>query len=184
MIELMREPMRELILGGQKSGKTRAAQARAAAWLRHAGREATLIATALAHDAEMAERIARHRAERDPSWDVIEQPISIRSAIRNAARPDRIVLVDCLTLWISNLKAERREIEIEVQGLVGTLQNAAGPVIVVSNEVGLGIVPDNPLARAFRDNLGRANQVIAAAAECAVFMAAGIPIVLKGTLPS
>jgi adenosylcobinamide kinase/adenosylcobinamide-phosphate guanylyltransferase len=169
-----------LITGGARAGKSRYAErlmkARPA---RHA-----VIATGTAGDDEMAERIARHRAERDPSWDVIEQPISIRSAIRNAARPDRIVLVDCLTLWISNLMAERREIEIEVQGLVGTLQNAAGPVIVVSNEVGLGIVPDNPLARAFRDNLGRANQVVAAAAECAVFMAAGIPIVLKGTLPS
>jgi adenosylcobinamide kinase / adenosylcobinamide-phosphate guanylyltransferase len=169
-----------LITGGARAGKSRYAErlmkARPA---RHA-----VVATATAGDDEMAERIARHRAERDPSWDVIEQPISIRSAIRNAARPERIVLVDCLTLWISNLMAERREIEIEVQGLVGTLQNAAGPVIVVSNEVGLGIVPDNALARAFRDNLGRANQVIAAAAECAVFMAAGIPIVLKGTLPS
>jgi adenosylcobinamide kinase/adenosylcobinamide-phosphate guanylyltransferase len=169
-----------LITGGARAGKSRYAErlmkARPA---RHA-----VIATGTAGDEEMAERIARHRAERDPTWEVIEQPISVRSAIRNAARPDRIVLVDCLTLWISNLMAEQREIDIEMQGLVGTLQNAAGPVIVVSNEVGLGIVPDNALARAFRDNLGRANQVVAATADCAVFMAAGIPIVLKGTLPS
>jgi adenosylcobinamide kinase/adenosylcobinamide-phosphate guanylyltransferase len=169
-----------LITGGARAGKSRYAErlmrARPA---RHA-----VIATATAGDPEMAERIARHKAERDKSWDVIEQPISVRSAIRNAARPDRIVLLDCLTLWISNLMAERREIDIEISGLVGTLQNAAGPVIIISNEVGLGIVPENPLARAFRDHLGRANQAVAAVAECAVFMAAGIPIVLKGPLPS
>ncbi len=93
------------------------------------------------------------------------------------------MLVDCLTLWISNLMAERREIEVEVEGLVGTLKIAAGPVIIVSNEVGLGIVPDNALARAFRDHLGRANQAVAAAADCAIFMAAGIPLVLKGARP-
>ena len=169
-----------LITGGARAGKSRYAErlmtARPA---RHA-----VIATGVAGDAEMAARIARHKAERDPGWEVIEQPISVRSAIRNAARPERIVLVDCLTLWISNLMAERREIENEIQGLMGTLKIAAGPVIIVSNEVGLGIVPDNPLARAFRDELGRANQAVAAAADCAVFMAAGIPIVLKGTLPS
>ena len=168
-----------LITGGARAGKSRYAErlmnARPA---RHA-----VVATAVAGDAEMAERIARHKAERDAGWEVIEQPISIRSAIRNAARPDRIVLVDCLTLWISNLMAEGRDIEIEIQGLVGTLQIAAGPVIIVSNEVGFGVVPDNPLARAFRDNLGRANQAVAAASECAVLMAAGIPIVLKGVLP-
>jgi adenosylcobinamide kinase/adenosylcobinamide-phosphate guanylyltransferase len=168
-----------LITGGARAGKSRFAErlmiARPA---RHA-----VVATGQAGDPEMAERIARHKAERDRSWEVIEQPISIRSAIRNAARPDRIVLLDCLTLWISNLMAERRDMEIEVSALIGTLQNAAGPMIVVSNEVGLGIVPDNALARAFRDNLGRANQAIAAAADCVLFMAAGIPIVLKGELP-
>ena len=168
-----------LITGGARAGKSRYAErlmrARPA---RHA-----VIATAQPGDAEMAERIARHKAERDKTWEVIEQTISVRAAIRNAARPDRIVLVDCLTLWISNLMAERRDIEIEMQGLVGTLQIAAGPVIIVSNEVGLGIVPDNALARAFRDNLGRANQSVAAAADCVVFMAAGIPMVLKGELP-
>jgi len=168
-----------LITGGARAGKSRYAERLMAARpARHA-----VVATGTAGDAEMAERIARHKAERDKSWEVIEQPISVRAALRSAARPDRIVLLDCLTLWISNLMAERREIEIEVSGLVGTLQNAAGPVIVVSNEVGLGIVPDNALARAFRDNLGRANQAVAAAADCVLFMAAGLPIVLKGELP-
>jgi len=168
-----------LITGGARAGKSRYAERLMSARpARHA-----VIATGTAGDEEMAERIARHKAERDKSWEVIEQPISVRSAIRNAARPDRIVLVDCLTLWISNLMADRRDIEIEVQGLVGTLHIAAGPVIIVSNEVGLGIVPDNAMARAFRDNLGRANQAIAAAADVVLFMAAGIPIVLKGALP-
>jgi adenosylcobinamide kinase / adenosylcobinamide-phosphate guanylyltransferase len=168
-----------LITGGARAGKSRYAERLMSARpARH-----VVVATGTAGDAEMAERIARHKAERDRSWEVIEQPISVRAALRSAARPDRIVLLDCLTLWISNLMGERREIEIEVSGLVGTLQNAAGPVIVVSNEVGLGIVPDNALARAFRDNLGRANQAVAAAADCVLFMAAGIPLVLKGELP-
>lgn len=168
-----------LITGGARAGKSRYAERLMTARPAHH----VVIATAAAGDAEMAERIARHKAERDKSWETIEQPISVRAAIRNAARPDRIVLVDCLTLWISNLMGEGRDIEVEMQGLVGTLKIAAGPVIIVSNEVGLGIVPDNPLARAFRDNLGRANQLVAAASEVTVFMAAGIPIVLKGTLP-
>jgi adenosylcobinamide kinase/adenosylcobinamide-phosphate guanylyltransferase len=169
-----------LITGGARAGKSRYAERLMSARPAHHA----VIATATAGDAEMAQRIAKHKAERDKSWETIEQPISVRSAIRNAARPDRIVLVDCLTLWINNLMHEGRDIEIEIQGLVGTLHIAAGPVIIVTNEVGLGIVPDNALARAFRDNLGRANQVVAAAAEVVLFMAAGIPIVLKGSLPS
>jgi adenosylcobinamide kinase/adenosylcobinamide-phosphate guanylyltransferase len=168
-----------LITGGARAGKSRYAERLMTARPAHHA----VIATATAGDAEMAERIARHKAERDKTWETIEQPISVRAAIRNAARPDRILLVDCLTLWISNLMGEQRDIEVEMQGLVGTLKIAAGPVIIVSNEVGLGIVPDNPLARAFRDNLGRANQLVAAAAEVVVFMAAGIPMILKGSLP-
>ncbi len=168
-----------LITGGARAGKSRYAERLMTARPAHHA----VIATATAGDAEMAERIARHKAERDKTWETIEQPISVRAAIRNAARPDRIVLVDCLTLWISNLMGEQRDIEVEMQGLVGTLKIAAGPVIIVSNEVGLGIVPDNALARAFRDNLGRANQLVAAAAEVVVFMAAGIPMILKGSLP-
>jgi adenosylcobinamide kinase/adenosylcobinamide-phosphate guanylyltransferase len=168
-----------LITGGARAGKSRYAERLMTARPAHHA----VIATATAGDAEMAERIARHKAERDKTWETIEQPISVRAAIRNAARPDRILLVDCLTLWISNLLGEQRDIVVEMLGLVGTLKIAAGPVIIVSNEVGLGIVPDNPLARAFRDNLGRANQLVAAAAEVVVFMAAGIPIILKGSLP-
>jgi adenosylcobinamide kinase/adenosylcobinamide-phosphate guanylyltransferase len=168
-----------LITGGARAGKSRYAERLMRA---RAGRHA-VVATAVAGDAEMAERIARHKAEREKSWEVIEQPISLRAAIRNAARPDRIVLVDCLTLWISNLMAERREMEHEIAGLVGTLQNAAGPVIVVTNEVGFGIVPDNALARAYRDHLGRANQAVAAAADCVLLMVAGIPLALKGEVP-
>jgi adenosylcobinamide kinase/adenosylcobinamide-phosphate guanylyltransferase len=168
-----------LITGGARAGKSRYAERLMTARPAHHA----VIATATAGDAEMAERIAHHKAERDKTWETIEQPISVRAAIRNAARPDRILLVDCLTLWISNLMGEQRDIEVEMQGLVGTLKIAAGPVIIVSNEVGLGIVPDNPLARAFRDNLGRANQLVAAAAEVVVFMAAGIPMILKGSLP-
>jgi adenosylcobinamide kinase/adenosylcobinamide-phosphate guanylyltransferase len=172
-------PKTVLILGGARAGKSRFAER----LLRSRPGPHAIVATAVAGDPEMAERIARHKAERDPSWEVIEQPISVRSAIRNAARPDRIVLVDCLTLWISNLMGEKRDLDIEVSGLVGTLKNAGGPVIIVSNEVGLGIVPENAMARAFRDQLGRANQVVAGAADCVVFLAAGLPLVLKGEMP-
>ncbi len=176
---LSKLPRITLITGGARSGKSRFAERLMAARpARHA-----VVATGTAGDAEMAARIERHKAERDPTWEVIEQTISVRAAMRNAARPDRVVLLDCLTLWISNLMGEKRDVEAEVQGLVGTLQNAAGPVIVITNEVGLGIVPDNALARAYRDHLGRANQSVAAAADCVLLMTAGIPLALKGELP-
>jgi len=172
-------PRITLITGGARAGKSRYAEKLMAARpARHA-----VIATGTAGDQEMAERIARHKAERDPGWETIEQPISVRAAVRNAARPDRVVLVDCITLWISNLMGEKRDIEAEVSGLVGTLKIAAGPVIFISNEVGLGIVPDNAMARAYRDHLGRANQSLAAAADCVILMTAGIPLALKGELP-
>ena len=172
-------PRVTLITGGARAGKSRYAERLMSARpARHA-----VVATGVAGDAEMAARIARHKAERDPGWEVIEQSISVRAAVRNAARPDRVVLLDCLTLWISNLMGERRDIEAEVEGLVGTLRNAAGPVIVITNEVGLGIVPDNAPARAYRDHLGRANQSVAAAADCVLLMTAGIPLALKGELP-
>ncbi|MCW5773463.1 MAG: bifunctional adenosylcobinamide kinase/adenosylcobinamide-phosphate guanylyltransferase [Rhodospirillaceae bacterium] len=172
-------PKVTLVTGGARAGKSRYAERLMQS---RPGRH-VMVATAIAGDDEMAARITRHRAERDPNWETIEQPISVRSAIRNAARPDRIVLVDCLTLWISNLMGENRDIDLEVAGLVGTLRTASGPVMLISNEVGLGIVPDNALARAYRDHLGRTNQAVAAMADCVLFLVAGIPLVVKGEAP-
>ena len=169
-----------LVLGGARSGKSAYAQ-RLAQEL--GGDDVLFVATAEAWDEDMAQRIARHQQERPVAWRTLEIPRRVGQALIPHVRDTTVVLVDCLTLWINNLMAEKRDIEIEIQGLIGTLHIAAGPVLIVTNEVGLGIVPDNPLARAFRDNLGRANQLVAGAAEVVVFMVAGIPLVLKGTLP-
>jgi adenosylcobinamide kinase/adenosylcobinamide-phosphate guanylyltransferase len=172
-------PMVMLVTGGARAGKSRYAEA----LLRARPARHAVIATGIAGDEDMAARIARHKAERDPTWEVVEQPVSVRAAIRKAARPDRIVLVDCLTMWINNLMMEERDIDQEIAGLAGTLANAAGPVVLVSNEVGLGIVPDNALARDYRDHLGRTNQAVAAAADCVLFLVAGIPLIIKGEPP-
>ena len=166
------------VLGGARSGKSRYAIDENRARTR-----VTFIATAEARDVDMAARIARHRAERPSHWHTVEAPHDLVSRLRACCAEADAVVVDCLTLWVSNLMAEKRDIDAEVQGLAGTLKIAAGPVIFVSNEVGLGIVPDNELARTFRDNLGRANQTIAAAADCVLLMVAGIPLPIKGEVP-
>lgn len=162
-----------LVLGGARSGKTRHALGLAEALpgpLRY-------IATAEALDGEMAERIARHQAERGPRWTTLEAPLDLAGALAQAGGP---ALVDCLTLWLSNLMLAGRDVDAEAEHLVAALRAAAHPVILVSNEVGLGIVPDNALAREFRDRAGRLNQAVAAAAGRVVFIAAGLPLVLKG----
>ena len=162
-----------LILGGARSGKTtqalRLAEASAGGLV--------MIATAQALDDEMTERIARHRAERGPRWRTIEAPLDLAGALGQVEAGETAV-VDCLTLWVSNLMFAERDIEQETEGLIAAL--AGRDVILVSNEVGLGIVPDNALARRFRDEAGRMNQRIAAATERVLFVAAGLPLVLKG----
>ena len=165
-----------LILGGARSGKSAHAERLAA----DASPRRTYIATAKAFDDEMATRIAHHQSRRDSSWQTVEAPIDLSDAIAEAVAPDSIVLVDCLTLWLSNLLLADRDIEEESDALIAALENAAGPLILVSNEVGLGIVPDNALARAFRDHAGRLNQRVAEVADRVVFLAAGLPMVLKG----
>lgn len=162
-----------LILGGARSGKTglalRLAEARSAA--------PVLIATAEALDAEMQDRIARHRAERGPHWLTVEAPLDLAGAL--AALPaDQVALVDCLTLWLSNLMHAGRDLEVETGTLIAAL--AGRPAILVANEVGLGVVPDNALARRYRDAAGRLNQALAAACDQVVFVAAGLPLALKG----
>lgn len=163
-----------LVMGGARSGKSRFAQARAEA----IGGELVFVATAQPFDDEMAERIARHRDDRGASWSTVEAPVELAAAIRQS-NPGRVLLVDCLTLWTANLLLADRDIPAATQALVEAIAAAEGPLILVSNEVGLGIVPDNALARRFRDEAGRVNQRIAACASEVVFVAAGLPLKLK-----
>lgn len=165
-----------LVLGGARSGKSRFAQARAEA------EEGALvyIATGQAFDTEMAERIERHRADRGPRWRTVEAPLALAGAIAAEARPGQVVLVDCLTLWASHLMLGEQDIEAETKRLAEAIRAARGPLILVSNEVGLGIVPENALARRFRDVAGRINQAVAEVVAEAVFVAAGLPLRLKG----
>ena len=161
-----------LVLGGARSGKSRRAEALIAAlpppW--------TYIATAQAFDAEMHERIALHRERRDKRWLTVEEPLALPQALAATKRP---VLIDCLTLWLTNLMLGNHDLPDAFAALEAALVAAENPVVLVSNEVGLGIVPENALARAFRDEQGRLNQRMAALAGHVVFMAAGLPMVLK-----
>jgi len=164
-----------LVLGGARSGKSRYAQQRAEAL----PGALIFVATAQALDDEMAARIARHREDRGPRWRTIEAPVDIADVIRAEAEPSRVLLVDCLTLWASNLIFAERDHIVHAHDLAKAMDEAAGPVILVANEVGLGIVPDNALARRFRDVAGEINQIVAASVDEAIFMAAGLPLRLK-----
>ena len=165
-----------LVLGGARSGKTRFALTQAEA----TGLKPVYVATAQAFDEEMTDRIRRHQLERGPEWRTVEAPFELAAAIEAASSPQHVVLVDCLTLWLSNVMLAEREVATASAGLVAVLRRVGGPVILVSNEVGLGIVPDNALARRFRDQQGWLNQGIAAVADRVTFVAAGLPLVLKG----
>lgn len=165
-----------LILGGARSGKSRHAEA----LVEEAAGNGLYIATAAAGDGEMAERIRHHRDRRGSFWTTVEEPLHLAHAIEAHALPGRPILVDCLTLWLSNLMLEGRAIDAATQGLVAALEESAVPVVLVANEVGQGIVPDNALARAFRDHAGRMNQRIAEVADRVVMMVAGLPMTVKG----
>lgn len=164
-----------LVLGGARSGKSRYAQTLAEAF---AG-DLVYVATGQAFDTEMAERIAEHRADRGARWSTVEAPLELPATVSAESRDGRLLLIDCLTLWTSNLMHAGRDVAAESARLVAALNGAAGPVILVANEVGLGIVPDNALARAFCDAAGRLNQSIAATADAVTFVAAGLPVSLK-----
>jgi adenosylcobinamide kinase/adenosylcobinamide-phosphate guanylyltransferase len=168
-------PRLTLVLGGARSGKSRYAET----LVERAGRGCVYIATAQARDDEMAARIAAHRARRPAGWATIEAPIDLPAVLADRDA-DRAVLVDCLTLWLANALLAGRDVEADTGALLVALAACAAPVVCVSNEVGLGIVPDNALARAFRDAQGRLNQRVAAIADRVVLMAAGLPLVLKG----
>ncbi len=164
-----------LLLGGARSGKSR----RAEALVEGQGGPCLYVATARAGDAEMAERIARHRARRGPRWQTIEEPLDVVGALQRHSGAEGAVMVDCLTLWLSNLLEAGADVASETERLKRALLDLPGPVVLVSNEVGLGIVPANALARSFRDHAGRMNQQVAEVAQSVIFMAAGLPMVLK-----
>jgi adenosylcobinamide kinase / adenosylcobinamide-phosphate guanylyltransferase len=170
-----------LVLGGARSGKSRYAERLVEA----AAAAGTYCATAEAGDAEMAARIAAHRARRDGGgrgafWRTVEAPLALAATIRAEATPERPLLIDCLTLWLCNLMMAGAPIDEEFATLRMALRDASGPIVLVANEVGLGLVPETPLGRDFRDAAGRLNQEIAALANRVVFVAAGLPLVLKG----
>ena len=164
-----------LVLGGARSGKSHYAEALA----RRPKRRQTYIATAEITDDEMRERIARHRKDRGDKWRTIEAPVDLIAALRQADGAHAFTLIECLTVWMNNLIYHGKDVAREVEHLRASLVGCEGHVVIVSNEVGLGIVPDNVLARHFRDEAGRANQTIADVADEVVFVAAGLPMMLK-----
>jgi adenosylcobinamide kinase/adenosylcobinamide-phosphate guanylyltransferase len=183
----------EFILGGQKSGKSRRAEQRAIDWLAAAPgmHRAVLIATAQAYDDEMQERIVRHqadRAERVPGMRTIEEPIELARAIVTQSAPETLVVIDCLTLWLTNLlmpvrsetaRPVTRTPSAHATMLLIALREARGPVVLVGNEIGLGVIPLGRETRAFVDALGRLNQDVATACGRVTLMAAGLPLSLK-----
>jgi adenosylcobinamide kinase/adenosylcobinamide-phosphate guanylyltransferase len=168
-----------VLLGGARSGKSALAMDMARQW---AGETVALIATAEARDEEMTERIRRHQAERPAGWLTIEEPHDVARAFEKAGG-DAFVILDCLSLWVSNRMeagADATSIEADAVAAAGIAASRTGPVVCVSNEVGLGIVPINPLAREYRDVLGRVNRVWASAADTAAFVIAGKVLPLSG----
>lgn len=171
-------PQLTLVVGGARSGKSTLAERLVCA----TGRPRRYIATAEAWDDEMRARIAQHRADRGANWTTVEAPLDLAGALA-AARPAEVVLVDCATLWLTNHLLAEHDLAAEAARLLAALRDCPAPVTVVSNEVGWGIVPENALARRFRDEQGRLNQQIAAAADLVVTVIAGLPLVLKGARP-
>jgi adenosylcobinamide kinase/adenosylcobinamide-phosphate guanylyltransferase len=164
-----------LVLGGARSGKSSFAEQLVEA----SGLERVYLATATAEDDEMRSRIAHQRERRGNGWMTVEEPLALVDALTREATRGRAVLVDCLTLWLSNLMFSGRDPDVEARRLTRFLGVARYPIIFVSNEVGLGLVPETPLGRSFRDAQGRLNQIIAAAVPDVVFIAAGLPLWLK-----
>ena len=170
----MEIPHLTLVLGGARSGKSRHAEALIEAY----PAPWSYIATAQAHDEEMRERIAMHRSRRPAGWETFDAPLALAEAIAGepAGRP---ILVDCLTLWLTNLILAERDTEAAREALLAACGCVSGPLVLVGNEVGLGIVPENALARRFRDEAGRLHQALAVRAGRVVFMVAGLPMQVK-----
>jgi adenosylcobinamide kinase/adenosylcobinamide-phosphate guanylyltransferase len=164
-----------LVLGGARSGKSRHAER----LVLESGLAPVHVATAEALDEEMAARIAEHRRRRGARWRTLEEPLDLVPALQGECRPGRAVLVDCLTLWLTNLMVEGRPVRAEMEGFLAALPRLEGTLVLVSNEVGLGIVPTDAMARAFIDHAGWLHQRIAEQADVVVLMAAGLPVHLK-----
>ncbi|WP_343560034.1 bifunctional adenosylcobinamide kinase/adenosylcobinamide-phosphate guanylyltransferase [Kiloniella sp. b19] len=168
-----------LILGGARSGKSSLAEA----LVERQGGDCLYVATAnpewSSRDGEMDERILHHQQRRGERWTTFEEPLELVDLLRNTARPDAAVLVDCLTLWVTNLMMAERDVLQESRRLVEVLQELSGPVVFVSNEVGLGIVPMDRMSRDFRDHAGRLHQMLGEAVPTVSFVAAGLPMILK-----
>lgn len=189
-------PRTQFILGGQKSGKSRRAELLARQWLAaDAAHQAVLVATGQAWDAEMSERIARHqrdRAERVPGMQTLEEPRDLAAVLVQHSHPQRLLVIDCLTLWLTNWlmpveeenfeskQAQSQDWKAQLALFLKAIDEAAGPVILVGNEIGLGVIPMGKEVRAFVDALGVLNQQVAAHCESATLMCAGLPLALKG----
>lgn len=165
-----------LVLGGARSGKSRFAEGLCA----EGGLERHYVASGRAWDDEMRDRIAKHRLDRGDGWTTHEEPVELAARLRMIDAPGRVVLVDCLTLWVTNLMLDEADVMARSAELVALLPTLTARVILVSNEVGLGIVPDNRMARDFRDHAGRLHQMVAGVAAEVYFVAAGLPLKMKG----
>lgn len=168
-------PRVDFVLGGARSGKTSVALARAEA----SGLSPVMVATAQAFDAEMEARIAAHRAERGATWGLVEEPLDLAGVLAREAGEGRILVVDCLTLWLSNVMLADRDAAAAIDELTRTLVHVGGSIVLVSNEVGLGIVPENALARRFRDLQGRLNREVARIADRVTLVVAGLEVAVK-----
>lgn len=171
-------PPLTLVIGGARSGKSAFAEH----LITGSNRPRRYIATAEAWDEEMRDRIARHRQDRGTGWTTVEAPLDLAAALTDV-RPDEAILVDCATLWLTNHLLADHDLAAETTHLLAALTACPAPVVIVSNETGWGIVPENALARRFRDEQGRLNQRLAAASALVVTVIAGLPMVLKGQLP-
>jgi len=194
MVEALAIAKSELILGGQKSGKSRRAELLARSWLAQSpAHRAVLIATAQPWDEEMRERIVRHqtdRAGRVPGMQTVEEPVLLAQALARHSQPHTLVVVDCLTLWLTNLlmpadkfkekEAVAHDPSAQAAMLLAAVQHAPGPLVLVGNEIGLGVIPLGRDTRTFVDALGRLNQDVAQACQRVTLMAAGLPLLLKG----
>lgn len=167
-----------LVIGGAASGKSAYAEQLITA----TERPRVYLATAQAFDEEMKDKVVAHQLSRGPNWKTIEEPVAISRTIRER-KPDEVLLIDCLTLWITNLVLGEHDISAMCDELESALQNAPCPIVMVTNEVGQGIVPDNALSRQFRAAQGRLNQSIAAECNQVIAVMAGLPLALKGALP-
>lgn len=167
------------VVGGGASGKS----AYAERVVRGFGKPKTYIATLQPYDDEMRDKVIKHRSDRGPDWTTVEAPMDLTGAL-TVTRSDHIVLIDCMTLWLTNVMLAERDVRREIDAFLTVLTEREGDVVIVSNEVGMGIVPDNALARRFRNAQGGLNQRLAAVCDPVVTVIAGLPLALKGDLPA